>query len=734
MTTHRTAWTTVGITALALALSSTAGHAEEADKDDAALELDAITILRTAETLERVSGSAHRIDQDALERHDYDDINRVLNQVPGVYVREEDGYGLRPNIGLRGGSSDRSQKVTLMEDGVLLAPAPYAAPAAYYFPLTTRMQAVEVYKGPWAIQYGPQTIGGAINLVSAPIPEQSMAVLDLAGGSDAYRRVHARGGSRLGGAGLSAEVVHLAVDGFKDLDGGGDTGFDKNEVVLKASHALGPGTLQLRLTHADETSDETYLGLTDADFAATPNRRYAASAEALFDWDWQGARLDWSQPALGGTLDVSGYWQQFDRAWRKFNNFRSADIRAVLADPDDAFNRPFYQTLTGARDSDPNNDADDLLIGTNAREFLATGVQGGLNWELAGSRATHLLEVGLRVHSDRVRRDHDEFAFEIIGGDLQRKDASRTITANNTGFAQAIAAWVRDEILLGRWTLVPGLRVETISVKFTDRLNRVSSRDDYTQVLPGLGASYAWSPALTLIGGVHQGFSPATPGPQANVEPEEALNWEAGLRWSSDRVGRVEVLGFYSDYSNLTSVCTFSAGCGNAVLDQQINAGSVDIQGLEAAWSHSWVVANGWTLPMGLSYTFTDTEFQDSFTSANPQFGTVQAGFELPYVPQHRAHARLGLEATRWSLNLSATHQSQMRDVAGSGPIVDGQDTDAFTVLDLAASWEATPALQVQGRISNLLDEAYIVSRRPFGARPGLPLTAQVGLTYTFQP
>lgn len=715
-----------------LSVTAVAASAEDAESDT--LELDTVTILGTAEALDRVSGSAHRIGEETLERNQHDDINRILSQVPGVYVREEEGYGLRPNIGLRGGSSDRSQKVTLMEDGVLIAPAPYAAPAAYYFPLTTRMTAVEVFKGPSAIQYGPQTIGGAINLVSAPIPAQTSATLNVAGGSDAYRRVHARGGGDFGGFGLSAEAVHLASDGFKDLDGGGDTGFDKNEVVLKASRDIGPGNLRLRLGHADELSNETYLGLTDADFAATPNRRYAASAEGRFDWDWQGARLDWSQPALGGNLNLVGYWQQFDRAWRKFNNFRSADIRAVLANPDDAFNRVLYETLTGERDSDPSNDDDDLLIGTNARAFISNGVQGELDWELGrGGQAVHLLEVGLRVHSDRVRRDHDEFAFEIFNGDLQRKDSSRAITADNTGFAQAVAAWVRDEILLGRWTLVPGLRVESISVKFTDRLNQVSSRDDYTQVLPGLGASYAWSNQLTLIGGVHQGFSPATPGPQAEVEPEEALNWEAGVRWRSANWGRLESVAFYSDYSNLTSVCTFSAGCGNAVLDQQINAGSVDISGIESGWNHEPNIGKGWSLPLSLAYTFTETEFQETFSSANPQFGDVQAGFELPYVPEHRANARIGLTAATWSVNLSATYQSQMRDVAGRGPIPDGQDTDEFTVFDMAATWDATPALRVQAQVNNLLDEHYIVSRRPFGARPGLPLTAQIGLTYSFQ-
>ena len=66
-----------------------------------------------------------------------------------------------------------------------IAPAPYAAPAAYYFPRIPRMSAVEVSKGPAAIKYGPQTVAGAISMLSEPIPDATGRVggkLDLLGG------------------------------------------------------------------------------------------------------------------------------------------------------------------------------------------------------------------------------------------------------------------------------------------------------------------------------------------------------------------------------------------------------------------------------------------------------------------------------------------------------------------------------------------------------------------------
>jgi Fe(3+) dicitrate transport protein len=705
-----------------------AGEGRQAAGSGESAQMAPVTILGSPEELVRTVGSAHLVDETDLEQFRYDDINRILQEVPGLYIREEDGFGLRPNIGLRGANSDRSQKVTLMEDGVLFGPAPYAAPAAYYFPQVIRMTGVEVFKGPAAIQYGPQTIGGAINLRSAPVPGQREGLLRLAGGTDGFGRLHTRYGGPIDDDwSAQGELVHVRSDGFKELDGGGDTGFDQSEALVKLGRRIGQGQVELRLGYANETSDETYLGLTEKDFRANPDRRYLASALDEMNWDWYGVRADFEHPLWGGEARLTAYSHDFERAWRKFNTVRDTDIRNILRNPDTPRNRQRLQVVRGDIESNPDFAGDDLLIGTNDRSFRSSGIQARFSRDFG----RHRLTTGFRLHSDRIRRLHDEASFDVAEGQLVRNDVPLAITADNTGRATALALYARDEIRWGRLTLAPGLRVEGIRTELDNRLVGRDNSENFLVVLPGVGLHFAQTETLSWLAGVHRGFSPPSPSLDSGVEEEDAVNGEAGLRWLSP-VGRIEAIGFYSRYSNLTAQCTFSAGCEDADIGEQTNAGRVRVFGLETSFAKRLPVGRALFVPLEASYTFTRGEFREAFESANPQFGDVEPGFELPYVPEHRFNVQAGLGGPRWEVVASAQYQSEMRDTAGRGPIPAASGTDSYTVVDLAGRFDLTAALALTARVDNLLDRDYVVARRPFGARPGRPLSLQAGVDYRF--
>ncbi|MEM9172293.1 MAG: TonB-dependent receptor, partial [Pseudomonadota bacterium] len=313
---------------------------------------------------------------------------------------------------------------------------------------------------------------------------------------------------------------------------------------------------------------------------------------------------------------------------------------------------------------------------------------------------------------------------------VEQNALGRAILTDNTGYTQALSVWVRDEITSGRWTVVPGLRVEAINNSFTNRIVGAKQDNDYLVALPGVGALYRATDSIDLIAGAHRGFSPAVPSLTDGLDAEESVNYEFGARWRS-AFGRFEAIGFLNDYSNLTAVCTISAGCTPDELDTQTNAGEVRTQGVEFGWNHTIEPGVGAvTIPLAFTYTYTQAEFQEDFISTNPQFGIVQSGFELPYIPPQRANLTVGVNADNWGVNASISYIDRMRDVAGTGDFAADQGSDDTTIVDLAAHYDISDRWTVSGRIDNVFDEVYVVSRRPFGARPGKPLSVQLMVAF----
>lgn len=699
--------------------------------------LDVITIIGNQEKLQRASGSAFKVSKKLLETQEHDDVHRVLKQVPGVYIRDEDGFGLRPNIGLRGASSDRSAKVSLMEDGVLMAPAPYAAPAAYYFPLTTRLSGMEVFKGPSAIKYGPNTIGGALNFTTrASVPRGQRGEIDLAMGSFGAQKVHAYFGQGARGFGYVIEGARIDSNGFKDLDTGQNTGFQKDDWMIKG-HVQSQTTagvfhrLELKLGFAQEQSSETYLGLTDEDFNATPYRRYAASQLGNMEWARTQAKLHYTG-LIGEDIEwnITGYRHDFTRAWRKLNALSSrsgVDLYEALLDPTNVRYRPFIEILKGTSEwsQDPS---ERLVIGTNDRDYISQGIQSKVEFTHRFDTFRHTAEVGLRAHYDEIQRNHSEAEYDMIESTTVRATPD-DLVRQNTGKALAFSGYLFNELSWGeRFILTPGIRLESYSMSLEDRQNDSPiARNDETIWLPGIGVWGGLSESVGLLAGVHRGFSPVAPGQPADTRSETSLNYEAGVRWQMEQF-HGEVVGFFNQYENLTGTCTQSAGCDPDALDEQFNAGRADIMGLEAVLKARFGLGNGARVTMQAAYTWTHAQFQSDFQSGFAQWGDVQKGDLFPYVPAHQGSLGLGLEKGPFTVDLNATFVAEMRDVAGQGDVEDKELIPANKVFDLAAGYRPRKGTKLYLKVENLLNEAYMVSRRPFGARPGKPNQIIVGL------
>jgi len=733
-------------TATESAITRPKPEAAEPKRVDYDLALDSISVIGLGEQ-PRIAGSAHAIEEKELERKEYDDIHRVLGSVPGVYIREEDGYGLRPNIGLRGASSDRSSKVTLMEDGILLAPAPYSAPAAYYFPLVTRLVGVRVFKGPASIRFGPNTIGGAIDLRTRTIPTKMTAGIDAALGMRGYGKGHGYWGTSGKRWGVLLEGAHIQSNGFKELDGGGDTGFSKSELMVKARYNTDPGRrvyqqVEVKGGYARERSLETYLGIADTDFDDTPYRRYVGSQKDNMTWWRSQAQLSYLV-ARGSFVDfeATAYRNDFHRVWTKFNRFRSPiDIRDILANPDSGQTAVLYSVLTGTEDSlDPDQT---LLIGTNDRTYFSQGIATVLHIRPTWRWLDQEIEFGARLHNDQIRRKHTEDGYLMLSRTLVPEGTETDVTTRNIGSAVAGAFHLVDTLKIKQLssrpngaeiTLTPGARVEVIKTSFDDQLVDAQSSDVNTVFIPGIGFHVQALPWLGVLAGVHSGFSPVSPGQADDVKSEKSINYEAGGRLfyrTNTTATRVEAIGFFNDYSNLTSECTFSTGCSDSMINQQFNAGSVFVYGVEATASERIELPKRHFIDLGASYTYTGSQFRSTFTSENPLYLDVEEGDELPYVPEHLLWVHLGVGGKIWEAELVGSYMGAMRDVAGQGPISTLERVAPHFVADFNVHVAVTRRASLYLTIDNLANTAYMVSRRPFGPRPGMPFQLMGGFKY----
>lgn len=225
-----------------------------------------IIVIGERDRLRQIPGSGAVITAEDLETSRVFTVNEALRQVPGLIVRDEEGLGLRPNIGVRGLNPTRSTEIILLEDGLPLTYGLYGDNASYSHPPLRRFERIEVLKGASQIRFGPHTVGGVVNYITPAAPASFSGQATLAGGTEGYREVDASLGGPVLGARLLAHANVTQFDGIR-----ANQGFEFSDFYLKAERDLAPGHLLIvRAGLYEEESRVGYSGLTQAEYLADP--------------------------------------------------------------------------------------------------------------------------------------------------------------------------------------------------------------------------------------------------------------------------------------------------------------------------------------------------------------------------------------------------------------------------------------------------------------------------------
>jgi Fe(3+) dicitrate transport protein len=692
------------------------------------LQMPVIEVIGTPDRRKKLPGSAQVLDRESLDLSHVMTTNEALRKAAGVNVRDEEGFGLRPNIGIRGLNPTRSTKVLLLEDGIPLSFAPYGDNASYYHPPVDRFDRIEILKGAGQNIYGPQTIGGVINYITPAPPAQFTGGARLTGGNREYLNAH----GFIGGRNMLLDYVRKQGDGARD-----NVHSELNDANYKAVLGLtDKQALTARANYYSEDSQVTYSGLTDAEYANF-GAQYNPFKNDFFETDRQGVSFTHELSLGDSTLLTNLYSSRFNRDW----------WRQQSSTTDSQCGATFTTDRANGAPVDP--DACNSNVG-NLREYLSYGLEPRLAIPHALFGLENDFDVGVRIHFEEQDR-------------IQRRGTTATARSGNLGESQerlnqAYSGFMQNRFGIGSFAVIPGVRVEHVQY---ERINRcpnasfaapvaesgcaapVSGDAEITEVLPSQGLT--WEPVTNLVtfAGVHRGYAPPgvadlinASGATVDLDSEESWNYELGLRaWPHTGV-KLEATAFLNDFQRQIAVGSIAAG------GVPLATGETRYEGAEllARTDLGRLLQSTHNPFVELAYTWLPTAEQESAFRRVDNGTTVTgsaAGLRLPYAPEHLvttslgyAHS-LGLDARIEAVYVGSQYADFANSSAANGTGQAGE-ISSYTIYNAAVGYRAAATgFGVFLAAKNLFDKVYIADRTR-GILPGAPRLVQAGVEYNF--
>ena len=717
--------------------------------------LSPFNVIGSKKDVPELEGTGAVLDSSDLKPFFHTDVNEVFRQVPGVYLRPEEGYGLFPNISLRGVDSHRSAKVTILEDGIPSSPSPFSDPAAYYSPTAGRMAGFEILKGSSQLSQGPNTTGGIINYLSTPIPDQRSSHLRASYGQHNERITHAHSGGKTnfgsGKLGYLVEVFDHRTDGFKSINAlGNSVGMgapvSKNDITLKLGYEFGEGSyLEFKVGRTDLDADVSYIGLTPEDFASNAYQRYHNTKLDNMTSEQTRYYLRYLKEIDEETnLKATVFHNELDRDWYKVGKVRvnnmTNDVGGVFYEEDE--NDPLYaqekwfsigkgafasanhtNLLRGSGDMNDTATFDgngQIRYKHNDRNYKNNGIQLSLQKEWKN----HLFEVGGRYTKDHYTyKDYTEDIYDVSSAGNHSAAISYNSSikgskgSSKDRISRAWETYFTDEISMERFTFTPGIRYTNVEYDYNSRKGTVND------LLLGIGATYDLDQHL-LFWGVHQGH--ALPGYHAadgSLEEERSLGFELGSRGSIEFVN-YELAYFHTSIKDMIAVPSLASGLG----DSSRNIGKATIDGVELLLSTDMNRHGSFGLPLTIAATFTNAEFDSNTgTDSEDRYSGGSAGNNIPYIPAIQYNARIGILMEDWSSYLDYHWQDQVyTDAANSTEI------NEYGILNWSGFYQVSEGVEVFAKVTNLADKIYVTSDMPDGLRPGAPRTTTLGIEFSF--
>lgn len=593
------------------------------------------------------------IDSEALAERQVRVVSDVLRDVPGVAVSRTGGIGGQTQVRVRGSESNH---VLVFIDGIK-ASDPYAGEYDFGNLIADEAARVEVLRGQQSALYGSDAIGGVISYTTLSGRDAPGVSARVEGGSFGTIAAATRAAGVAGDQfDYAVSTSYLTTDGFATARAGSrDLGSESFGSSFKLNWTPSP---QFKLTAVGRYS-RTEADLNDqAIGAASPIVQGYQTIAAI---DTPGSRYE--NDAFYGFARAE--LNLFDNAW---TNAISGQI------------------------TDANRDAYNLA---------------GYSYGNRGRRYRGTFESTVRFGSDRVR-NHFTFA-----GDFEREEARNidptgfaftgTNRSDTTGFVAQYELTVDDALAIGA-----SARIDDYS-RFD---GAATYRATASYLLPSgtrLHAAYGTgikAPTLTELFGFSDGLYIGNP----DLQPERSDGWEAGVeQLFLDGAAKVGATYFDNRFRDQIENAFVEVN-GEFLSTSRNSAFRADQRGVEA-----YANLQVGDVRVDAAYTYLDAP-QTILAVAGPRpaDGSFQPAVPIELQAARRPENTASLNVTyapeALPLNVTATvrYNGEMRDYAFNSSfqrlLV---DLDDFVLVNLNASFDLTPNVQLFGRVENLLDQQY---------------------------
>lgn len=679
------------------------------------------------ETKNNVSSTAI-ISGKEIESHHAENLADVLNTIPGLTVRANEGDSNK--IHIRGIATEvymgEKPGVAIVIDGV-----PVQERAGSVNIDSDNIKSIKIIKGGASYLYGNDALAGAVIITTKRPKVKNETTINLENGSFGYEKYLARFNGSTDTFALTLQASKKASDGY----------WDNSDYWAKSFN----GKIQY---YIDDTSDIT--------FGADHSKRYENDTGSLTAIDANGInQIDTNPTSVGEVGFATNYKIDLDKYFLTYSN-----------DIDESTNfmtQIYHYTDTTTNKSNPYDTNSDGINDDHKYDAYAKTEQNGLKSEFRKSYESIAYMIGLDLARNEEDKD-SQYRVDYTGGFPVVAHTTGEVVSNTTSKEKINALYGELKYAINNKVATTfNTRVDKIKYNYKNNMTQNSWDKDFTEYSYKLGATYKLKKDSIFYTNTSTGFRVPTlnqmyagdmststySGTYSNntdIKTEKTYNYEIGFRTKTDmitydislyQINRDDVIGRSSgNYASTKGVDV-----------EYTNMADIENKGIEFSLNTS----NKKPLFFNFNYTYLDSKYTkydeynlilneagvdhngNNFDGNNQNYSAGVynlAGNTVPRTSKHTINLATNYRVIQNALLTAEVNyrSSQYADELNRVKI------DGYSVVNLKTKYNTKVAkinIEFFAKINNLFDKQYYMMPRVTSDRnsDGVYDAGDLGLT-----